>query len=266
MNIEKISFSKINTYLKCPLRYYFRYIENLIIPPQGFVILGKATHKGLEYNYKEKAKHKKEPHIKKVLEYYDWGWEEAKKENEEWGIEWEEPEWKIKDDGVKLVSGYYENVSPAVIPKSENDVEKEFLITFTDFPCITGFIDLITHQDEILDHKVAKRKPTTDEISFDIQGLIYQVAFYYEYKKLPAGFFYDLLLKYKEPKFEKLQGEDIRGRVKISRNKKQSKIKWLEKVLQRAVMGIKNNIFFPVVNPINCSWCGYKDRCREGKW
>lgn len=253
--ITTISFSKINTYLKCPLRYYFRYVENIIIPPQGFIILGKAIHKGLEYNYKEKAKHKKEPSINKILEYYDYGWEEGKKENEEWGIEWEEPEPKLKDAGVKIIKGYIDKVSPGINPKSENDVEKPFFISFEQFPAINGYIDLITDDEKIIDHKIAKRKPTSDEISFDIQSAVYQIAYYKENKKLPNGYYYDLLLKHKTPKFVLLQGQDLKD-----------KIKWIEKVLYKAVVGITNNIFFPVINPINCSWCGYKEKCRKGEF
>lgn len=251
-----ISFSQINTYLHCPMRYYFRYIEKRIVPPQGFIVLGTGIHKGLEFNYKEKAKHKKEPSLKKILEYYDYGWEETKKQNEEWGIEWEEPEWKLKDTGVKLIEGYYEEVSPGIIPKSEDWVEKEFVIPQKNFPAIKGIIDLATKDKKVLDHKIAKRKKSPDEVSFDLQSLIYQVAYYYIEKELPENFTYDMLLKYKTPRYEMISIPQITP----------ERLKWLEKVLQRAVQGIQNSLFFPIVSPLNCSWCGYKELCLKGKW
>ena len=50
MEKPKISPSQLKLFGKCGIQYYYRYIENIIIPPSASLVVGKAAHKGIEAN------------------------------------------------------------------------------------------------------------------------------------------------------------------------------------------------------------------------
>jgi len=40
----KLSKSKINTYLKCPLEFKFQYIDEIEVEPNKYMVLGSDVH------------------------------------------------------------------------------------------------------------------------------------------------------------------------------------------------------------------------------
>ena len=40
----RLSKSKINTYLKCPLEFRFQYVDEIEVPPNKYMILGSDVH------------------------------------------------------------------------------------------------------------------------------------------------------------------------------------------------------------------------------
>lgn len=51
----KVSPSQVNTWVECPRKWGFRYIEGIIVPPGKGALLGSATHDVLEKHFKREA-------------------------------------------------------------------------------------------------------------------------------------------------------------------------------------------------------------------
>ncbi len=49
------SFSQVQTYLKCPLQYKYKYIDEIVPPREESLelILGKSVHQTLEFLYQQ---------------------------------------------------------------------------------------------------------------------------------------------------------------------------------------------------------------------
>ena len=60
METKHISVSQIKMFLRCPLQYKYRYIDNLKIPPTGSLLLGSSVHSSLEGNYRQKIETKQD--------------------------------------------------------------------------------------------------------------------------------------------------------------------------------------------------------------
>jgi len=69
--MRPLSWSAISTYLTCPLKYKFQYIDGLEEKPRASQSFGRSLHSALEFFYSRIDP----PMIKEVLDYYDQHWE-----------------------------------------------------------------------------------------------------------------------------------------------------------------------------------------------
>ena len=146
---DHISVTQLKMYLRCPLQYKFRYVDNLIIPPPSAITLGKTIHQTLEENFSQKVKTQEDLPLGYLTDYFSDLWEIESKETR---FEKEEKPGEIKDEGINLISVYHKTHSPKIIPVS---VEEEFELEFENSPLkLKGYIDLIDKNRIIIDHKV----------------------------------------------------------------------------------------------------------------
>jgi len=238
--IEHLSASSISMYLRCPMQFYFRYILGLKIPTAAMLILGRAYHKALEVNFKQKIKTFKDMPVQDLQDIYRTDFT-YRKDNED--IEWKEekPEQMI-DVGTKLVELYRNEKAPLIQPI---EVEKWITIPVKNIP-IKGRIDLITKKN-IIDHKTSSRKKILDPT--DIQASIYSIA------RPNLKFIYQVAVKTKKPYIQ----EDLE--VPVSEYDKL----FVKSMILRITQAIQTGVFVP--NPTGwwCSrnFCGYYDRCKK---
>ena len=78
--IDHISYTQINTYLSCPLKYNFQYVEKIPWPfkPEGLVF-GSAIHQALEHYYTGRKEGRAVPESE-MLALYDAAWEKEESE------------------------------------------------------------------------------------------------------------------------------------------------------------------------------------------
>ena len=238
--IDHLSASSINMYLRCPMQFYFRYILGLKIPTAAMLIMGSSYHKALEVNFKQKIKTFKDMPVEDLQDVYRTDFAYRQK-NED--IDWkkEKPEEMI-DTGTQLVKLYHDKKAPLIQPV---DVEKWITMPIKNVS-IKGRIDLIT-KNSIIDHKTSSRKKTLDPT--DIQASIYSIA-------MPnLKFIYQVAVKTKTPYIQ----EDLE--VPISEYDKM----FVKSVVLRIAQAIQTGIFVP--NPTGwwCSrnFCGYYDKCKK---
>jgi len=162
-----LSHSSISMYQECPLRYKFKYVDNLPEKPKHFFSFGQSMHKSLEFFYGVKAL--PAPSLEELLKHYEENWVSV-------GYRDEAQEAQYFQDGKDILSGYYRRHRASYrIPYF---VEYEFQISVDGVP-VTGKVDRIDRFDDgrlsVLDYKTGKALPG-DRILVDAQLTMYQMA------------------------------------------------------------------------------------------
>jgi len=166
-----LSHSKISTYLKCPLRYKFIYIDNLETVVRSYFSFGNSIHKVLEEFYDPAKNYRdlgKTP-LPYLMELLDMHWINA-------GYASSYQEKKAKADAKSILVDFYkENIysfKPAYL------VEKDFSFKLGDF-VVKGRIDRIDKNDgrySIIDYKTSSLLPSSFTEEEVLQPIIYRIA------------------------------------------------------------------------------------------
>lgn len=240
----KLSFSKIRTYLECPLKYYFIYILNFKTKPKSYLSFGKTIHSTLS------EFHKLEPYpsFDDLRKIYEEKWiNEGFLDKEE-----EEKEYK---KGLLILKNYYSknifNYNKAYM------VEKEVIYKIKDI-LITGFVDRIdkfNDEYEIIEYKTGKNSIEYNSIGLIdgnniLQMSIYYLAFKYQFKKYPKNIIIYYLSLDKDEKIY----------LNFNNNISKDTVKTILNVNNN----ILNNNFYKKENEF-CKYCDFIKECKEWK-
>jgi len=194
------SWTHVNMFLRWGRQYYYRYIQNMKIPPAGAVTLGQSVHKAIDFNYNMKKQTGKDEPLSILEDIYH---EEfaLRKEMTDWQED-EKPE-EVEKEGRKLVKVFYQDLAPTTYPK---EVEKEFCLTFEDADFeFRGFIDLITEDEILIDHKTSGKSMSESSLRQDLQLSAYAFAFDMLLGHPPKEVGFDVLVRTKTPKSQRLR-------------------------------------------------------------
>lgn len=240
----KLSYSKIRTYLECPLKYYFIYILNLKPKPKSYLSFGKTIHLTLS----EFHKLPKYPSFDDLIKIYKEKWIDK-------GYLDKEQEEKEFKKGLLLLKKYYIknifNYNKAYL------VEKEVNYNLKDISLIC-FIDRIDKFDD--DYEIIEYKTGKNSIEYNAIGLvdesnilqmsIYSLAFKSQFEKYPKNIsIYYLSLNRDE---------------KININLNKNIFKETIKIILYVKNNIINNNFYKKENEF-CKYCDFIKECKEWK-
>lgn len=275
INYQKLylSFQKINIYSRCGLQYYFRYIKGIQLPPTTAIAMGKAIHKSIETYYASKKESGKDPDLDLLLSTYSDELENAF--SEELFLEEEEHtkgKSKIKDElkniGIIGLKTYYKERAPQIVPFL---IEEEFKLDLSEIAeklgfdktsyeniILTGYIDLVDTEGNIIDHKLRRNSsPSKDEAHKSQQLTIYSLGYNYLLGELPKSVKLDNIIV-SNSKNVKL--------ITLEATRNEDDIKRLLRRTIRIIDGIKKGVFIPPDHTSwACSYCLYKKTgdCKE---
>jgi len=244
-----MSVSKAKTFGKCPLQFYFSYIEGIKIPPKAALIVGSATHKGLEDIYLNKMVEDKF-NIDQALDTAAQYVQDADV-NEE--IDWDNPKEQVKDQAVDLVQTYINAKIPDTIHQDDIEgVEKYIKVNLghgdIEVP-VTGIIDLEL-KDKVIDFKTIKQTPKTIKPED-----IFQCAFYTS-EKNKSSIEVQYLVKLKTPKV--VIPEPPIDIVTLRSLAQQMLIR--NYIAIKSAMETGNFIPAGITHPWACGYCGYGEK------
>ncbi|MCM8804231.1 MAG: PD-(D/E)XK nuclease family protein [Candidatus Omnitrophica bacterium] len=241
-------------YLRCPAQYYFRYVENLKMPPGLALTFGKSIDSGLNLNYNQKKETFKDLKVDLMIDAYEQTYDTEIKNT--LLTEDDDPK-KTREQGIKLIKEYHKNISPTVQPLQ---VQEKIEVDFEDFDYKLLVVpDLITIEENIIDNKTSSHSPPQENgiyrpSSFEhyLQLVADNFAFLSKYKKESENLRIDYLVKTKTPKVVTVNFKP----------QKEDNVFFLN-ILGRIADAIKNNIFYPNRNCMTCSYkfCGYAKLC-----
>jgi CRISPR/Cas system-associated exonuclease Cas4 (RecB family) len=249
--IKHLSYIQLNTYLRCPQQYYYRYIEGKIYPPKARLCQGQAFHSTQEDGFSKKLGYRKgyKTSDLKILfaEYFD-----DQMRTQDPVFEEDDTHGKLLDQGVEAVAVYGREKACRIWPKQ---VEMPFEITFSN-AAITfkGRIDLIDVRNRLLDMKLRRRRFSENDLKTDMQMTSYFVGFREIFGFDPSYLGFDVTLLQKEVKFERVpvvrDGRNVRNFLDT--------VAGISKAIQ-------SGIFYPNTTGYLCSpdWCGYWNICQE---
>ena len=250
--MKHISFTQINMLLRCPQQYEFRYIHGLKIPPKSAIAFGRATHRAIEEDNKEKLKNNRPLKLSTLQDIFV----ETLEQEPEILFDEGEDLASLKDEGAKkIIPLYCEVVSPKIEPLL---VEDEFTIHFENVDyAVKGKIDLVDTKERIEEFKFVKRKPTQYEKPLpELQLSFYSLGYKIKKGRLPKGADKIYFVRNKEPKVftekEKRTLEDLNNLLFL---------------ISKAMQMIEKGIFLPNFNNVMCNpkSCGYFWHCKK-KW
>jgi len=196
--LSRVSASRLNCFLTCRLKFYFRYVLKLTKPSTGPLFVGRAVHNALKRW--SKARWLGQPHDAETLRpafLTDW----ILSQQEE-PVEWEQDE-EDKQQGKAwdLVDMYLRD-TPIPAGEKPEAVEVSVEADLPGLPRLVGIIDLVRPGGRIVDFKTSAATPQPaqaihrNETQLTAYGLLYREATGDE----ASGFELHHLIKTKQPK------------------------------------------------------------------
>ena len=246
------SYSALQCYLTCPMKYKFRYVDNAPVERTCSALpFGRAFHAALTERVRF-GMDMSEAEVKEVFaELFKVETEAAEnlryKANETYD--------SLRQTGFDMLTVTLENWQDDYAVAS---VAESFSVTVPGLsrPLI-GEFDLVVSdgtETAIVDWKTAGSKWPHGKADRDLQAS----AFCYAYKQIHGispVFRFDVITKTKQPSVN--SHYTLRTQDELDR---------FEFIAGRIEKAVNAELFYPSENIINCAECPYADRCRKSTW
>ena len=246
----RISYSSLENFKQCPLKYKFSQIDKIKEPKSKEAIFGTYIHKVLKWFYQKDPNF---PTLDALLKYYREYWPRKTE-----GFEWKnsEEEKSYFKEGLRMLEEFYNKNIPH--KTSILDLETRFEVVIDENPdkpngkhILTGIIDRIDKLPdgtiEIIDYKTGKRMPSQNALNKNNQLSLYAIGLK---SRWPRTKMEDLNLSLYFLKFgEKLNTKRTEEDLEEAKNK-----------VIDLIHKIKKSDFEPRSSFL-CGWCGYRNIC-----
>ncbi|MFC1835411.1 RecB family exonuclease [Thermodesulfobacteriota bacterium] len=247
---DHLSYSQINTYMTCPLRYRFQYVEE--IEPQ-FVSAGLAFGSAIH----EAAAAFNQTHLEgdslradQMLDVYRQAWQSREEDARFFNGDDAQ---SLENKAQQMLTAFAQAHDPST---TVIGVEERFQVEFNGLPPFVGFIDLIEQPNGgpvcIVDLKTAARKPTDFQIHNNMQLTAYSTgagALGFDTRNLKLRL--DELTKTKKP-------EMVRYETMRTERNQERFVKLVDKVWN----AIQRDCWFPREN-WHCAQYAYQEHCKN---
>jgi putative RecB family exonuclease len=242
----RLSYSSLDTYRTCPLKYKFKEIDRIKEPKSKEAVFGTLVHSTMQFVYDPALI---PPTLEQALDHFARGWN-----TEIWDSELEER--AAFSQGVEMIQKYYRKNDPkdatVVALESNFQLEIEDPLRPGEKHVIKGIIDRIDKTEngyEIIDYKTAKKMPSQESVDKNVQLSIYLKAFLSRYPN----------------EIDNLENITVslyflKHGVKLSSKRTLADIQAVDELFLETIRLIEAEQFEPKVSPL-CNWCGFQKHC-----
>jgi putative RecB family exonuclease len=247
---RRYSVSQIQTYLGCPLKYRFQYVDQL---PKAFrpaaLAFGGSIHSAVEW-FNRARMAGVTPALEEVLKVFEADWFAQNLDP----LDFHAGESKegLEAKARAMLAVYLESVNGCRPVAVEEPFSLEIADPETgeclDVP-FRGIVDLVEEDGTLVDLKTAARSTPQEDVERHLQLSTYALAVFLRTGQVPK-LRLDVLLKTSKPRLERL-----------ATSRTVQELSWTARLIQRAVEAIEAGHFFP--NPSwRCSDCEYLAHCQ----
>ena len=248
--IESVSASRLSTWQRCRLQFWFRYVAGIQKPPSPALHVGSTVHSVLQqWNLARWRKTVLDTEALKAV--FDQAWTAQE------GIDWEEGEDAAKQSAWAVLEYYfrYTPIPADEIPEGV-EVSVEADLTSHGLPRLIGVLDLVRSGGRIVDFKTSARSPDPGVIAHthETQTTAYAVLYRQATDGVESGIELHHLIKTKVPK---LVVTELGTATK-------DQFLRLFRVMEDYIDGLERERFVPAPG-LQCSSCEYLAECRKWK-
>lgn len=246
---KNISASRLNCWLQCRLKFYFRYVLKLTKPKTGALHYGSVVHLVLQqWNM---SRWRKQPFdLIKLKLVFDAGWADQSQ------IDWKDEELDQKTSAWAVLEKYFTEtpIKPNELPEAV-EVPVEADLSLHSLPTLIGVLDLVRAGGRIVDFKTTGKTPDQDSalhqngVQLDCYSVLYREAT----GKRETGRELHHLVKTKVPKLVVTGAEPM---LEYQRNR-------LFKLIDNYSEGLEREDFVPAIG-MQCNGCEFQHECK--KW
>lgn len=239
----RLSYSSLNTYQQCPLKYKYREIDHVAEPKSKEQVFGTLVHSTMKFIH---APRTLSPSLEQALDYFATRWNSDVFDSPS-------EERAAFSQGVQMIQKYYQDNDISQV--TVLDLESPFRIDIGDDDdrhAVSGIIDRIDKTPlgyEIIDYKTSRKMPSQQDIDNDIQLSIYLKAFLDRYPKERERLDTITVSLY-----------FLKHGVKLSSTRTTAQLEQVERLFLDVIHEIADSAFAPMLSPL-CDWCGYKKIC-----
>ena len=249
---QTISASRLNTWLGCRLKFYFRYVLGLTKPRTAALYVGHTVHGALKlWNLARWRKQEMSPAILEQQFETLWATDQQKE-----AIKWDDGEEPGEKATAWSLLDLYLKQTP--IPPNEKpegvEVRVEADLAQHGLPRLIGILDLVRAGGRIVDYKTVGQTPNDEKAvhTNEVQLSSYAVLYRESTKKQESGRDLHQLVKTKTPKLIITQQGPMTERQQTR----------LFRQMESYVEGLDREDFVPSPG-MQCSMCSYFNECRR---
>ncbi len=244
----RISYSALDTFKQCPLKYKFQVIDKIKAPKTKEAIFGSVLHEALEWFHKQTPV---SPTSDELLNFLKINWRSD--------IFTPEEDMIYFSEAIKILKNYYENYLKIKDNFSVLGTETRFEVLLEnpqnkEEKCLlTGIIDRIDKTKdgiEVIDYKTTKKLPSQEDIHNSTQMSLYCLGVINRWPK------------FKESGIEKIKLTlyYLKHQETISTHRTQEQLNKIQEHVWQKLKEIETSKFEPLPSAL-CDWCGYKKIC-----
>ncbi len=249
---QTVSASRLNTWLTCRLKFWFRYVAGITKPRTASLYVGHTVHGALKLMNKARWR-KEELSVDQLHTHFDQLWinEQARET-----VQWKDGEESAEQQTAWSLVDLYIKQSP--IPPNEQpeavEVPLEADLSHHGLPRLIGIVDLVRAGGRIVDYKTAAQTPNDEKVvhNNELQLTCYSLLYRESTGRVEGGLELHHLIKTKTPKLVVTQQGPVDQRQQAR----------LFKQMESYVEGLGRNDFIPSPG-LQCMACNYFRECRR---
>ncbi len=247
---ETVSASRLNTWLQCRLKFYFRYVQQISKPKTPSLHVGSVVHLILQA-WNMSRWRKQEFQLEKFKKLFEEGWKDQPP-----GIKWEGEEAGEKNTAWSVLEMYFTQTPIKANERPEAvEVPMETDLSRYGLPTLIGVLDLVRAGGRIVDFMSTGKTPDAEDAAHqnETQLSCYSVLYREATGHLESGRELHHLVKTKIPK---LVITELGPMNEIQQVR-------LFRMMESYVEGLAREDFVPSPG-FQCAGCEFFNECR--KW
>jgi len=249
IKIIKTSYSALDTFRQCPLKYKFKEIDKIKAHKSKEAVFGNKIHKALQFFH---SKSPVSPTLDEFLNYLKEIWENEVFQNQE-------EDMIYFSEAIKILKNYYEHYLRTRDKFIVLNTETRFEVLLENpkeqnqKTLLKGFIDRVDKTKEgieVIDYKTAKKLPSQQEVDNNLQLSLYCLGLLGRWPQFLRHGLENI----------KLTFHYLKHRELLSTKRTKEQLDNVQEKVWEKLAEIEKSDFKPIPSSL-CDWCGYKKIC-----